>query len=143
MSVPAFRAFARATLVIAIATLAAGCATRFDAQGNQIYVWQYGQGSSRDIDYSNPRMPILPPQRPTFDLWPVPSPYDFTDLSPWASLRLPDIAPESIDRIATPSVDIGVGDNHACAACQEATLRLALAAPRADARDGSRVPAGR
>ena len=119
------------TTVLGIALVAAlalgGCATRYDAQGNVIYRWQFGQDIQRDIDYSNPRLPILPKWRPATDLWPVPSPWQFNDLSKYSMLG--DRAPVSVDPKA-------VGDNVACAACNESTARLALLASRADARGG-------
>lgn len=125
----AIGALSRVAAIIAIAALTAGCATRYDTAGNQIYVWQFGQDTSRDIDYSNPRMPILPRQRPSADLWPAPSPYDFTDLSPWSFLQ----EPEPLTTQAT-SLIAGLGDNAGCAAFNDKTARLALAAPRADDR---------
>lgn len=123
------RVLGRAAAIAALALLATGCATRYDAWGNQIYVWQFGQDTSRDIDYSNPRMPILPRQRPSTELWPVPSPYEFNDLSRWSKLEEP--LP-----ISTRIADAGrnVGDNAECGTCNDTTARLALAAPRADDR---------
>lgn len=129
MAHPAIRNASRAVAIIAFAALATGCATRYDMAGNQIYVWQFGQDTSRDVDYSNPRMPILPRQRPSSELWPVPSPFDFTDLSQWSFLQ----EPEPITTGVT-SLIAGVGDNAGCAACSEKTARLALLAPRADDR---------
>lgn len=143
MTVSALRACGRAAVIIAAAVLAAGCATRYDSQGNQIYVWQYGQGSNRDIDYSNPRMPILPPQRPSTDLWPVPSPYEFNDLSRWSSLDGAFVAPIAGQRIATAESAGVVGDNRPCAACNDTTMRLALAAPRAVDRERNHGRVGR
>ncbi|MCC7040745.1 MAG: hypothetical protein IT516_10605 [Burkholderiales bacterium] len=137
MTASALCAFGRAAIVLAAATLVAGCATRFDAHGNQIYVWQYGQGSSREIDYSDPRLPILPPSRPSTDLWPVPSPFDFNDLSQWSLLDEAIVAPAAPRRVATRGESIALGDNRACVACDETTVHLALAAPRAvDRRHG-------
>ncbi len=138
MAHPAIRAVARAAAIIAVTALAAGCATRYDTAGNQIYVWQFGQDTSRDIDYSNPRMPILPRQRPSTDLWPVPSPYDFTDLSQWSFLQEPEPITTRITALIA-----GVGDNAACVACNDKTARLALAAPRADDRGGRHTRAVR
>jgi outer membrane receptor protein involved in Fe transport len=119
-----------AKLTIAIAALLslAGCATRYDAQGNLIYRWQFGQDIQRDVDYSNPRLPILPRWRPNMELWPVPSPWEFNDLSRYSMLD--GRAPLSIAPFA-------VGDNADCAACNESTARLALLAVRADARGAS------
>ncbi|MCC6868259.1 MAG: hypothetical protein IT522_05500 [Burkholderiales bacterium] len=142
MTASVLRACGRAA-IIAAAVLVTGCATRYDAQGNQIYVWQYGQGSNRDIDYSDPRMPILPPQRPSTDLWPVPSPYDFNDLSRWSMLDEVIVGPTGVDRVATGDTRAVVGDNRACAACNDTTARLALAAPRAADRAGNHDRVGR
>lgn len=128
------RVLARAAFVLAAALTLGGCATRYDASGNQIYVWQFGQDTSRDIDYSNPRMPILPAQRPQTDLWPVPSPFQFDDLSRWSYLTEPAPIPTRIAALLH-----GVGDNAGCVACNDTTVRLALAAPRADDRDGGGV----
>lgn len=120
------RPLLRTALVsLATAALLAGCATRFDAQGREIYVWQFGQDTERGIDYSNPRLPVLPKWRPKEQLWPIPSPYDFLDLSPYSQL-----APQE-----HPG-DIRVGDNAACAAPCNPNARVALLALRADARDG-------
>ena len=47
-------------IAIAAAITMAGCATRYDAQGDRIYIFQFGQDVQREVDYSNPRMPILP-----------------------------------------------------------------------------------
>jgi hypothetical protein len=124
------------TAAVALMTVLAlaGCATRFDSQGRQIYVWQFGQDTDRTIDYSNPRLPVLPKWRPKEQLWPIPSPYEFNDLSPYSYL-VP----------ATPegSGDIRLGDNAACAASCTSNARLALLAPRADARGSRGVPAVR
>lgn len=113
-------------VALAAVLLLGGCATRFDAQGRQIYVWQFGQDTERAVDRSNPRLPLLPKWRPKEELWPVPSPFDFSDLSPYSFL-----APqESLG-------DIRLGDNAACAASCDSNARPALLASRADAR-GSR-----
>lgn len=117
---------------LAVALTLAGCATRYDANGDQIYVWQFGQDTDRTVDYTNPRLPILPPSRTNESLWPLPSPYQFNDLSKYSFL-----AP-------VPAVDAAaarVGDNARCAASCDSNARLALLAPRADVRDGSRAPA--
>ena len=116
---------ARVTFAIAVLLSIAGCATRYDAQGNRIYVLQFGQDVQRDIDYSNPRLPILPKYRPNTDLWPVPSPWQFNDLSKYSMLD---------ERTPVSLAPLAVGDNVACAACNESTARLALLALRADAR---------
>ena len=115
-------------IALAAAVTLAGCASRFDAQGNRIYVLQFGQDVQREIDYSNPRLPILPKWRPNTDLWPIPSPWQFNDLSRYSMLD--DRAPVSVAPFA-------VGDNADCAACNESTARLALLALRADARGAS------
>lgn len=116
---------ARITIAIAALLALAGCATRFDAQGNRIYMLQFGQDVQRDIDYSNPRLPILPKYRPNTDLWPVPSPWQFNDLSRYSMLD---------ERAPVSMAPLAVGDNVACAACNESSARLALLAARADAR---------
>ncbi len=115
-------------VALAAAFLLAGCATRFDAQGRQIYVWQFGQDTERAIDYSDPRLPRLPRWRPKEQLWPVPSPYDFSDLSPFSFL-----APQEV------LGDIRVSDNAACAASCNSIARPALPASRADARGRSSI----
>jgi hypothetical protein len=121
----------RVAAAVAVASAVAGCATRYDSNGNLIYRWQFGQDTSRAIDYSNPRLPQLPASRPNMDLWPIPSPYQFKDLSQYSQLTAP--AP-------LPNADIRVGDNAVCAAsfC-EPPAPLALLASRADARDGRRT----
>ena len=109
---------------VALAVLLLGaCATRFDAQGRQIYVWQFGQDTDRSIDRSNPRLPVLPKWRPKESLWPVPSPFDFTDLSPYSFL-----APQE------GLGEIRLSDNAACVASCISIARPALLAARADAR---------
>jgi len=112
-------------IALAAALTLGGCATRYDAQGNRIYVLQFGQDVQRDVDYSNPRLPILPKYRPNTELWPVPSPWQFNDLSKYSMLD---------DRVPVSIAPNAVGDNVACAACNESTARLALLAVRADAR---------
>jgi|KBSMisStandDraft_5_1062788.scaffolds.fasta_scaffold1684579_1 hypothetical protein len=135
MAASARHTLLRAAVAVAIASAVAGCATRYDVNGNLIYRWQFGQDTSRAIDYSNPRLPQLPANRPSTDLWPVPSPYQFKDLSQYSQLA--PLAP-------LPATDIRVGDNAACAAsfC-EPTAPVALLASRADARDGRRTSAAR
>lgn len=115
-----------AAVALAAALLLGGCATRYDAQGRQIYVWQFGQDTDRGVDYSNPRLPVLPKWRPKEQLWPLPSPYDFSDLSPYSFL-----APQE------GSGDIRVSDNAGCAASCTSNARPALLPSGADAR-GSR-----
>jgi len=114
-----------AVLAVAVTLLLGGCATRYDAQGRQIYVWQFGQDTDRGIDYSNPRLPVLPKWRPKEALWPLPSPYDFSDLSPYSFL-----APQE------GLGDIRLSDNAACAAPCTSIARSAPLASRADARSG-------
>lgn len=118
----------RAAVAVAIAFTLAGCATRFDPNGNRIYVFQFGQDTSRAVDYSNPRLPQLPAQRPNMDLWPIPSPYQFKDLSQYSQLTTP-----------VPAGAVLVGDNAVCVAAPcEPTAPTALLASRADVRDGGR-----
>jgi hypothetical protein len=116
----------RAALTVAIAAALTGCQYRYDANGDKIYRWQFGQDNLREIDYSNPRLPILPKWRPNTDLWPLPSPYQFNDLSKYSFLNDP--------YLLNPA-PIRVSDNAACAACSESTARLALLATRADDLD--------
>ena len=142
---------------IAAALPLGGCATRYDAQGNRIYILQFGQDVQRDVDYTNPRLPILPKWRPNTDLWPVPSPWQFNDLSRYSMLddRAPvgltptlaelhcSLPPEGAlfapwgGPAARTIAPFAVGDNADCAACNESTARLALLALRADARGAS------
>lgn len=123
-----------ATLVLRTAAAAlivgalAGCQYRYNAYGDRIYGWQFGQDNLREVDYTNPRLPILPKWRPNTDLWPVPSPYEFNDLSRWSFL--------DEHRVPASVSPMRVGDNADCAACSESTARLALLASRADAVDG-------
>jgi hypothetical protein len=134
MAVPAGSLLRTIAVAMAAALTLAGCATRYDATGRQIYVWQFGQDTDRGIDYTNPRLPILPRWRPKEQLWPVPSPYDFSDLSPYSFLAPP--TPAGMN-------DIRVGDNATCAASCTPPARVALLAPRADARGGDGVSAPR
>lgn len=87
------RAIHRGSLRFALAAgalaLLAGCATKFDYNGNPIYFLQKGQTTDNAIDYSNPRLPILPRGRPVEPLWEVPSPYDYNDLSRYSWLHVP------------------------------------------------------
>lgn len=112
--------------------LLAGCATKFDTNGNPVYFLQFGQQWDNAVDYSNPRLPILPRGRPVDPLWDVPSPYEFNDLSRWSFLQHP--LPDTL--IAR------VGDNTDCAAASCASnangLRLVV---RAGVRDAGRQPA--
>ena len=114
-------------VAFAVSLSLAGCATRYDATGNQIYRWQFGQDIDRSIDYSNPRLPLLPRWRPQESLWPVPSPYGHTDLSEYSML-----APQ--DNAGWP-----IGDNADCAAPCLSNANLALLAPRADLRVSGRA----
>ena len=122
-----------AAAVVALAALS-GCATRYDSSGTRIYVWQFGQDTSRGIDYTNPRLPILPRQQPNFNLWELPSPYEFNDLSRYSFL-----APQS----PLSTTMIAVGDNAACAATCEPKTLVALAAVDAGTRGIGRSSAGR
>ncbi len=120
----------RHTLVCAAALTAAvalsGCATRFDASGRQIYVWQFGQNTDQSIDYSNPRLPLLPRSRPLdSQLWEIPSPFEFRDLSQYSMVTPPRGQTTAATR---------VGDNVRCAAPCESTAPGALLATRADPR---------
>ena len=129
-----FRSLLRIVVAIAAAMTLAGCAYRFDSAGNKVYGLQFGQDFTRETDYSNPRMPILPKWSPSLELWPSPTPYEFDDLSRYSFLN--DLAPASTG-IAS------VGDNGGCAACSDSTARLALLVSRADARDSRRATAAR
>lgn len=134
MATPARPMLRSIATALAVALTLAGCATRFDSSGNRIYVWQFGQDTDRAIDYSNPRLPLLPRTKPLDALWPIPSPYEFNDLSRYSFLK--PAAP--LDGLTTR-----VGDNAACAASCKPYARLALLAPRADARGDSLVSASR
>lgn len=121
---PALRSF----VAVGALALLAGCATKFDTNGNQVYFFQFGQQWDNAIDYSNPRLPILPRGRPVDPLWNVPSPYEFNDLSRYSQLHnpLPD------------TLILRVGDNADCAAtCASNANGLRLVA-RADVRDTGR-----
>ncbi|MFO1316357.1 MAG: hypothetical protein U1F58_12200 [Burkholderiales bacterium] len=124
----------RATAVAALVALS-GCATRYDAFGNRIFVWQFGQDTNRGIDYSNPRLPILPRQQPNFDLWEIPSPLQPRDLSQYSFLTPPP---------AQAGTVVAIGDNAACAAPCDQNGLVALAAAGDHAHDGRRaLTAGR
>ena len=129
-----FRSLLRILVAMALAMAFTGCAYRFDSAGNKVYGLQFGQDFSRETDYSNPRMPILPKWRPSLELWPSPPPYEFNDLSRYSFLNDPAPASTAI---------ASVGDNGACAACSDSTARLALLVSRADVRDSSRAPTAR
>lgn len=122
---PAFRS------IVAMSALAllAACATKFDYNGNPVYFLQFGQQWDNAVDYSNPRLPILPRGRPVEPLWNIPDPYEFNDLSRWSFLQDP-----------LPTTLIAqVGDNAGCAAasCASNANGLRLVA-RADLRDTGR-----
>lgn len=122
-----------AAVLVAVAAMS-GCATRYDSFGNRIYVWQFGQDTSRGIDYTNPRLPMLPRQAPNFNLWEIPSPYEFNDLSRYSFLApAPDL---EVPMIA-------VGDNAGCAVNCDSKAPIALAAVGADLRDRGRSSTGR
>ncbi len=114
-----------ATAICALALLA-GCATKFDFNGNPVYLLQFGQQWDNAVDYSNPRLPILPRGRPMEPLWELPSPYEFDDLSRFSHLQTP-LQDKTI---------ASVGDNAHCAAafCASNANGLRLVA-RADLRD--------
>ncbi len=80
----------RTFTVAALALTLAGCATRYDAWGNRIHVWQFGQTTDRAIDYTNPRLPILPAWRPLYELWPLPNQYEQRDMSQYSFLTEPE-----------------------------------------------------
>ncbi len=85
MAATVFHSLRVAAAIVALAAMS-GCATRYDSSGTRIYVWQFGQDTSRGIDYTNPRLPLLPRQAPNFDLWEIPNPYQFNDLSQYSFL---------------------------------------------------------
>ena len=115
------------TAAVAALVALAGCATRYDASGNSIYVWQFGQDTYRGVDYSNPRLPILPRQQPNFNLWEIPSPLQQRDLSQYSFLAPPP---------AQQGTAVAIGDNPACAAPCNPHAPVVLAAAGARARDG-------
>ena len=118
----------RTVTMAAVALTLSACATRYDATGSRIYIWQFGQDTDRAVDYSNPRLPILPKWRPRDGLWPLPEQYEPRDMSQYSFL-----APQSpLDIMA-----LRVGDNVACAASCDSNARTALVVvARADVRDG-------
>ena len=137
----------RSVFAALVVAALAGCQYRYNAYGERIYGWQFGQDNLREIDYSNPRLPILPKWRPNTDLWPVPSPYEFNDLSRWSfldedltespsALRASGLTRARERPFALVTVPpLRVSDNAACAGCSESTARLALLVSRADAVD--------
>jgi len=123
------RRFLRCALAAGALALLAGCATRYDYNGQPYYFLQFGQSSDNAIDYSNPRLPILPRGRPVDPLWEPPSPFEFNDLSRWSRL----------DVLPLETLIAQVGDNPGCAAsCASNANGLRLVA-RADLRDNGRV----
>jgi len=125
-------AFHRKSLRFALAAgalaLLAGCATKFDYNGNPIYFLQYGQPTDNATDYSNPRLPILPRGRPVDPLWDIPNPYEYNDLSRYSWLKAPP-ADVLVARL---------GDNAGCAStCASNAFGVRMLA-RADVGDFSR-----
>lgn len=134
MAVPVNLSLLRTVLGLAAVTLLSGCATRYDAEGRQIYFLQFGQPTYNAVDYSNPRLPQLPRTRPTETLWEIPSPFEFNDLSPF-SMVIPE-APLA-------GAAVAVGHNGSCAASCDSNAPGALVVSRADARDSSQSPTRR
>ena len=134
MAAPTRLPLLRLALGLMAAATLSGCATRYDTEGRQIYFLQFGQPTYNAIDYSNPRLPILPRSRPTETLWEIPSPYQFLDLSQYSSLTPVE---------AQNSAITSVGDNPACAASCDSNVPGALVVSRADVRDGSQSPTRR
>jgi hypothetical protein len=132
MAAPVNLSLLRTAVGLAALAILSGCATRYDSDGRQIYFLQFGQPTYNAIDYSNPRLPLLPRTRPTETLWEIPSPYEFNDLSRY-SMVVP--GPSQV------RADAAVGDNGGCAASCESIAPGALVVSRADARDSSRSPA--
>ena len=123
-----FRHVLRIAAAVALVALA-GCATRYDATGRTNYVWQFGQDTYRGVDYSNPRLPILPRQQPSFDLWEIPNPLQPRDLSQYSFLTPP----------VQGKTMVAIGDNAACAAPCDPNAPVVLAAAGVHARDRSRA----
>ena len=119
----------RSTFAVGALALLAGCSTKFDYNGNPIYLLQGGKQTDNAVDYSNPRLPILPRGRPVDSLWEIPSPYEFNDLSRYSWLHTPP-----------PGALVArLGDNAGCAAsCASIANGLRLVA-RADDRDIGRI----
>ncbi len=124
---PAFRSI----VALSAFALLAGCATKFDYSGNSVYFLQFGQQWDNAVDYSNPRLPILPRGRPVEPLWNIPSPFEFNDLSRYSQLHNP----------LQDTLFATVGDNVDCAAasCASNANGLRLLA-RADVRDAGAHP---
>lgn len=120
----------RCAVAMGVLALLAGCSTKFDYNGRPIYFLQYGQPTDNAVDYSNPRLPILPRGRPVDPLWDVPNPYDYNDLSRYSWLDMP--APDVLTA--------RLGDNAGCAStCASTAIGVRMLA-RADVSDISRVP---
>lgn len=118
----------RSIIALGAVALLAGCATKFDYNGNPVYFLQFGQQWDNAVDYSNPRLPVLPRGRPVEPLWNIPNPYEFNDLSRFSQLNDP----------LQNTVVARVGDNADCAAsCAPNANGLRLVA-RADVRDTGR-----
>ncbi len=123
------RRLLRFALAAGALAVLAGCATKFDYNGNPIYFLQYGQPTDNAIDYSNPRLPILPRGRPVDPLWEVPSPYEYNDLSRYSWLNAPP-ADVLVARL---------GDNAVCAStCASNAFGVRMLA-RADVGDFNRA----
>jgi hypothetical protein len=101
----------RCAIAVGVFATLAGCATKFDYNGNPIYLLQYGQPLDNAVDYSNPRLPILPRGRPVDPLWEIPSPYEYNDLSRYSWLNVP--APDVLTA--------RLGDNAGCASTCSST----------------------
>lgn len=129
MSHPVPLSLLRTAAALAALALLSGCATRYDAEGRQIYFLQFGQPTYNAIDYSNPRLPQLPRTRPTETLWEIPSPFEFNDLS-----RYSMIAP--VEPLG--SARARVGDNVDCAASCQSLVPGTIVVSRADVRHSDR-----
>lgn len=119
-----------AIALTAVASLS-GCAARFDRNGDQTYVWQYGQDFQTTVDYSNPRLPILPKGRPVDPLWdlgPQSPPLDLSEYALLAPLP-PSMASEAM------------GDNGGCAIACDLSASGATVVARADVRGNGRASA--
>ncbi len=125
-------ALIRVATACAGAFFLSGCATRFDAQGNSIYVWQFGQDTSTAVDYSNPRLPILPRGKTVDPLWTPPPASEPRDMSEWAQLTP-----------LSPTATGAVGDNGLCAIACDPAASGAVVVARADVRSSIHVSAAR
>lgn len=120
----------RCAVAMGVLALLAGCSTKFDYNGRPIYFLQYGQPTDNAVDYTNPRLPILPRGRPVDPLWDIPDPYEYNDLSRYSWLDTP--APDVLTA--------RLGDNAGCAStCASTAIGVRMLA-RADVSDFSRVP---